>query len=125
NLKFFCLHLIKHGLSHNTLTRGVEDFDVQRNDVVLIRRVFSQRGLRSELQKHERIITVTKQQVTVASYKQVFSVFDRIYPILLKHIKSRVYTKLRFISISSNMEFYDLQMELMWKAIHTYIKMVP
>lgn len=125
NLKFFCLHLIKHKMNREKLRQGVDDFEVHRNDVVLLRRILEQRGFRSEMRKNERIAPIEKQQVTLEAYKSVFTTFDRIYPSLVKHIKSRVYTKLRFISVSSNMEFYDLQMELMCKALQTFIKIVP
>lgn len=125
NLKFFCLHLIKHGMNKEKLQQGVDDFSVKRNDVVLLKRIMSQRGFRTEMKNHSRISVIEKQQVSLDAFRAVFTTFDRIYPTLMKHIKSRVYTKLRFISVSSNMEFYDLQMELMCKALQTYIKMIP
>lgn len=125
NLKFFCLHLLKHGVNNDRLQKGIEEFSLRRNDVVLVKKVLKQRGFRAEMQRSERLTSIQKDQVSLSAFRNVFSTFDRIYPAIMKHIKRRVYTKLRFISVSSNMEFYDLQMELMCKALQTYVKMVP
>jgi len=125
NLKFFCLHLLKHGINETRLKKGVEDFNLRRNDVVLINKVLKQRGFRAEMQKSERLRSIERNQVSIKAFQEVFNLFNKIYPAIMQHIKRRVYTKLRFISVSSNMEFYDLQMELMCKALQTYVKMIP
>lgn len=125
NIKFFCLNLIKHGMSKKTLARFQKEFNIDRNDVVLVQRLLKQRGLRKEIKSSPRVALIRKDQITKAAFDQVYRTFNDIYPDLYKHIRNRTYTKLRFISTSSNMEFYDLHMELMCKALQTYIKMVP
>lgn len=125
NIKFFCLNVIKRGMTRNNLIKFKDDFGILRNDVVLLKKVFQQRGLRTELRNSDRLSKIEKDQIDKRAFKGVFRTFDNIYPSLMKHIKNRTYTKLRFVSVSSNMEFYDLHMELMCKALQTYIKMVP
>lgn len=124
NLKFFALHIIKNGMRQSVLDR-FDQFHVVRNDVVLLKKILGARGVRSELNRCAKIEPLTKQMVSVAAFYEASDVFERIHPDLTKYIRGRVYTKLRFISVSSNMEFYDLQMDLMCKAIQTFIKLVP
>lgn len=125
NVKFFCLNLLKRGMSRKNLWLFKEDFGIDRNDVVLIRKALGQRGLRSQLKSSGPVKAIRKDQITKAAFDDVYKPFNAIYPDLLKHIKSRTYTKLRFISVSSNMEFYDFHMELMCKVLQAYIRMVP
>jgi len=125
NIKFFCFNLLKHGMNHEKLTRFQKQFNIDRNDVVLIKKVFDQWGLRKNLRSSTRIAEIKKEQITKAEFNKVFDVFNSIYPAVHKHIRNKTYTKLRFISTSSNMEFYDLHMELTCKVLQAYIKMVP
>lgn len=125
NLKFFCLNLIKSGMTVHNLRRFKEEFGIDRNDVVLVRRAFEQRGFRKSVKSAESVKSIRKEQITKAAFDSIFEPFNAIYPVLMRHIKSRTYTKLRFVSVSSNMEFYDFHMELTCKALQAYIKMVP
>lgn len=125
NLKFFCFNLIKSGMTVRNLHRFKEEFGIDRNDVVLIRKVFKQRGFRKSIKSADYVKSLRKEQINKAAFDSIFEPFNEIYPVLMRHIKSRTYTKLRFISVSSNMEFYDFHMELTCKALQAYIKMVP
>ena len=125
NLKFFMLNIIKHTNTGRHLAEFGNQFDVHRNDIVLIKRILSARGLLSDIRKHKRVQEVTKDMITVEAFDRIFDMFTQIHPVISKHIRNKTYQKLRFISISSNVEFYDLNMELMCKAVQAYVKLVP
>jgi len=125
NIKYFCLNLVAHGMNSDKLKLFQEQFGIDRNDVVLVKKVLEQRGLRKNLKASTEIAKITKEQITKKEFDKVFEVFNTIYPAVHKHIKNKTYTKLRFISTSSNMEFYDLHMELTCKVLQAYIKKVP
>lgn len=126
NLKFFCLNLIKKGASPKNIDNCAETFNISRNDAVLVKKVFKQKGFQSSVKKHEAIQNLEMEDINRSSFLLVYEQFNVVHPILMKHIKNKTYTKLRFISVSSNVEFYDFHMELICKAFQTYIhKLVP
>lgn len=125
NLKYFCLNLLHRGVSLKNLREYSEAFEIDRNDVVLIKRVLRNQALRAELREHRAVADVDRDTITPKAFKTVFGTFSKIYPDIFRHIKHKTYNKLRFISVSSNIEFYDLHMELVHKALQTYIKLVP
>lgn len=125
DLKFFCLNLVKRGISKNNLAKFKDDFNIDRNDVVLVRKAFEKYGFRASLKKSKLVKAARLDQIDKAAFDRAFDPFVEAYPMLMRHIKSRTYTKLRFVSISSNMEFADFHMELTCKALQAYVRMLP
>lgn len=125
NLKFFALNVLLHTNLPGDLRRYAKQFSIPRNDVVLIKRLLGRSGELAALRKHPRIQEISKEMVSEAAFKAAFGLFEKIYPIILRHIRNKTYQKLRFISTSSNMEFYDLNMELVCKALQSYVKIIP
>ena len=125
NVKFFCLNALSGAITPERLQNMARSFRVDRNDVVLIRRVLSQRGLRAEIKRAKSVALLRRDLITPAAFENVFKVFGDVYPDILRHIKRKTYTKLRFVSVSSNIEFHDFHMDLVCKAIHAYMKLVP
>lgn len=123
NLKFFGLNVLRSRLKTDSFDQHATTFDIAPEDRALLLRMFEDRSFRSEA------VTYCKQfdayAVSVDSFKSVFDTFKNIYPELLKHIKRKTYTKLRFLSTSSNMEFYDFHGEFICKTLQAYMKMVP
>jgi hypothetical protein len=125
NLKFFALNVLLHTNLPSDLRKFSRQFSIPKNDVVLVKRLLGRRGELSTLRKHPRIQEVSKEMISEAAFKAAFGLFEKIYPVILRHIRNKTYQKLRFISTSSNMEFYDLNMELVCKAIQAYVKIIP
>jgi len=123
NLKFFVLNVMQRRPTVQRIQKYLDIFDISRNDAVILRSLLQKSEFKRAMS--QAAAKVPENLITEGAYKSVFKTFKTIYPDLMKHIRSKTFTKLRFLTVSSNTEFYDLHMELMCKALQTYIKMVP
>lgn len=124
-LKYFSFCLALHPFNLASLKKFASDFDIDRNDVVLIRRVFEMRGFRRDLRKSERLERLHRCMVDVEAFDEMYDMFDRIYPALMRYIRKIAWSKLRFLTFSTNTESSDFHGELLCKAIKTFNHLMP
>lgn len=124
NLKYFMLNVMKRSnYTGDDIRQWMRDFSVSEQDAKLVVRVVKCRGIKGCAKKV--LSEVKTSEIDAAAFRNVYATFKEIYPDISRHIKSRTYKKLRFLSVSCNIEFHDFNMELMCKALQTYIRMVP
>lgn len=125
NIKYMAFNMALNPINNENLTKYMKGFGVSRNDVVILKQVFNRGGFRRNLRKDPVIEKIDKSLITIEAFNRRFDVWLEIYPDIYRHIKHKTYNKLRFISVSSNIEFHDFHMDLMYKALQTYIKLCP
>lgn len=125
DLKFMALNLCFRSPSVANLKELQLDFNVVRNDVVLLRKCFSNRRWRNSLKASDRIKSLTLQDVTLAGRTRLQGELPGIIKAIMPSIKSVVYRKMRFLVNSENMELTDYHNELMCKALQAYYTMIP
>lgn len=123
NLKFFVMNVLKTSSSEDNLIMYGEMFGIEEEDIMLMQDVFDIKGYKTKARKY--IADIKRSSISAEAFKDAYRVFNAICPDLMRHIKTKTYTKLRFISSSANIEFYDFHTDLICKAIQTYLKMVP
>ena len=124
-LKYFSFTLALYPFNQANISKFASDFEMDRNDVVLLKRVFSITGFRTRVRKSERILNLNKNNVSYEAYCSMYKLFDEIYPNVLWHIKGITNKKLRFITFSNNLVDSDFHSDLVCKAITTFNKLMP
>ena len=125
---YFCLNLkyafIAAGLSNLTtenLNSIQRDFNIDRNDMVMLKRVLLQRGVRATIKTQGyKLSEVSRLRMEADKI-----VYRELLPEIQRVIGSITYKRMRFISTSTNTEFTDLNNALHCKAISTFYSLMP
>lgn len=125
DVKFAALNLCYRTPSVETLRDVQADFNIDRNDMVLLKRCFTNRRWRSKIKQSPRVKAVQLRDVTVDNKDRLLEALADISKALMPTIRNVVYKKMRFLANSENMELADFHNELMCKAILAYYMMVP
>lgn len=124
NVKFFVLNVLRAKIGRDRAIEKFGDmFSIDEKDRALFSRILKIRGFIKHSKEH--VSKINLDHINFDAYKNVFVTFNAIYPDLMRHIKHKTYTKLRFVSSSANIEFYDFHIDLMCKALQTYMRMIP
>lgn len=95
------------------------------DDVPIFREIFSRRKLKSRVRQHCINRHLSLPDVCVRSMLMQKQMFDLHMAKLNKHIKFKVYSKLRFISNAENIPMGDLHSDVMLKVIRAYHQLIP
>ena len=125
NIKFMALNLCLSPPTVENVHQFCNDFDVMKNDAVLLRRCFEDNKWRKAMRRSERMQGVKKAHVSVDCLDAAKVDMHNRYDILMKHIRSLCYKRLRFLVSSENSEFSDFHGELFYKAVREYYRMIP
>lgn len=113
------------GLSSVTseeFVRIQNDFGIDRNDMVMLKRVILMRGMRSLIKN----LGYKKADVTLSRYNRDMSVFGTLLYKDVKRVASSIARKrMRFISTANNVAFSDLTNELICKALTVFYSKMP
>lgn len=121
NLKYAFLSAGLNKLTLDMMHSIQEDFGVTHNDMVMLKRVLLQRGVRSVVKaKGYRPTEVTKQRMELDK-----SMYAELLPDIQRVIGAVTYKRLRFISTSTNTEFHDLGTQLACKSLSTFYSLMP
>lgn len=71
------------------------------------------------------IMNLPRETFKLEAYKNLNDLFGEIYVPVMKYIKHITFSKLRFISSSTNTEFSDLHSDLLVNAIQAFHKLMP
>lgn len=131
NLKLYMINLIK---TQNT-PKGYSSYKEFRRKTCLASGVLLSDGGKCyrvlkpyvwKLRRHAKIKAIPKVIVNPYQKSHWHLKFNSVvYKPVMKTIKQITYTKLRFISSSTNSELSDLHSELAIKALQTYYRLVP
>lgn len=131
NLKLYLYHIIKTRRVSSKYASKV-DFYKEAGQYAKVKPKDAgacYKALRKEfptLRKHEKIAELSKEIVNpqqITHWHLKFS--DVVYKQIMTTVKQITYTKLRFISSSTNIGLSDLHSELMIKALLSYYRLVP
>lgn len=125
NIRFMVLNVAKRRGNITELFReGYHTFEVEPKDAKMLYLAYIRDGrLRADIKKFAKQFKM--RDIDGKSFSTIYQRFHKIHPEIMRHIRHKVFTKLRFICGSTNTEFHDFNMELMCKAMQTYIRMMP
>lgn len=121
NLKYAFLSAGLGKLTTDTLEGVQKEFHITHNDTVMLKRVLLVRGLRTEI----KVQGYKPVDVTPLRRDADLIVFRELYPAIQRVIGSITYKRMRFISSSTNTEFFDLNSELTCKALSVFYSLMP
>lgn len=125
DLKLFALRLAR--LPRNATPKDVmtiaSSLSILHNDARMIAILYEENAW------FKRSIRQAGRQVgrnnPLLDHKGIESLFNRVYPSVLKYIKFIAFKKLRFIVKSDNVGFEDLHSELSTKMLQAFYSMIP
>ncbi len=120
-LKYAFLSAALGKLTPEQLSSIQADFQIVRDDMVMLKRVLLQRGLRKEV----KTTGVRSSDVTRSRMQFDLQIYQQLYPHVLRVIGSITYRRMRFITTSTNTEFVDLNNELVCKSLNVFYSMMP
>lgn len=125
NIKFFAFVLCRYPVTIPNLRRWAEAFGIERNDVVMLRRAFTQGGFRRDMRASERFAEIATEAIGENAVTLGQSKFNEMYSEVMKHIRRKTFKKMRFCAKAENAEFADYNGEIMYKALKAYYMMLP
>lgn len=126
NLKYAALNCAIRPVTSSMLYTCMKDFDLARNDMVILKRLFTSGSFRTDMRKHERLSGITPEAITVAAMRKAVTRFTVYYEKpLMKHIRSQTQQRLRFRANAENTLLSDFNSDVIVKAVQTYYRMVP
>jgi hypothetical protein len=125
NLKMFVFNMLIRPVSSTSLQDEADRFNIDRNDVVLVRKTLEHKSLRRLLRKTPRFKEARDCQVELMEISDVTHKFDTMFDDLKRHVRNKAYRKLRFLARAENTEFSDFEGDLICKALRAYYMMVP
>jgi hypothetical protein len=126
---YFCLYLkyafisasLSPRLTPEIMGNIQQDFNIDRNDMVMLKRVLLMRGVRSAVKaKGYKSHEVTRMRMEADKI-----VYREMLPEIQKVVGSITYKRMRFISTSTNTDFSDLNNTLQCKALSTFYSLMP
>ena len=131
NLKLYLYHIIKTRRVPNRY-KTKKQFYCEAAKLANVKPVdagSSFRALKKEfakIRKHEKVEELTREIVNPSQRMHWHLKFSEVvYSQIITTIRQITYTKLRFISSSTNIDLSDLHSELMIKALLAYYRLVP
>lgn len=124
-LKYFSINMALWPLTPENIRKFRTEFDIDRNDVVLLKKVFDLKNFRKEVRSSDRLKSLNKRHVTYEAYRNVYHLFDEIYPNVMRHIRGMTNKKLKFLTYSNNIQNSDFHCDCICKAITTFNKLMP
>lgn len=123
--KFAAISMCFLPVTTATVNKLREDFELERNDAVLLRKAFRSRKWRSQLKAHPRIGELSADKCSREGLDKYVADLADITKDIVPHIRQLTHRKLRFLVNSENMEYGDFHNELQCKAVMAYYTEVP
>lgn len=121
NLKYAFIAASLAPLTTENLSGIANDFGIDRNDMVMLKRVLLLRGVRASVKaKGYKLSEVSRLRMEADKI-----VYRELLPEIQRVIGSITYRKMRFISTSTNTEFSDLNNSLQCKALSVFYSLMP
>ena len=123
--KFAAISMCFLPVTTSSVNKVREDFELERNDAVLLRKAFRTRKWRSELKATPRIGELSADKYSREGLDRYTADLEDITKEIVPHIRQLTHRKLRFLVNSENMEYGDFHNELQCKAVMAYYTEVP
>lgn len=125
-LRMLCLNLIKtNKVTKENLVQWTNVTKVAPCDAIACHKIYCINGIKYKARRSERVSSIPKHLTHCSQLTQIDQMLQRIWPKVMTTIKRTTYTKLRFISSSTNTDFKDLHSDLQVKALHAFYKLMP
>lgn len=138
--KEFRLELLKHcyltvNIKYAALFLGLSPWNadtfnklqgyLSAKDIQLFRELFARRKIKQMVRDNARYRGLTVPDVTLAAMRMDQRAFNDHIPKVMKHIKSKVYHKLRFVVNSENSSLQDFHSDVSCKVLRAYYQKIP
>lgn len=94
-------------------------------DIHIFREIFSRRKVKARVKQHCINRHLSLHDVTCKAMQVQKQLFDQYMTKLNKHIRFKVYSKLRFVANAENTPMADLHSEVMCKVLRAYYQLIP
>lgn len=123
NIKYAALFMGLSPTNANTFNK-LQGY-ISATDVQLFRELFARRKIKSMVRDNALYRRLTVQDVTLAAMKKDKRDFENHIPKVMKHVKMKVYTKLRFVVNSENSTLKDFHSDVTCKVLRAYYQKIP
>lgn len=123
NVKYAALFMAMSPTNADTFNKVHAYID--NEDAQIFREVFARRKLKARAKQHCINRHLTLPDVSMRTMLAQKQLFDQHIAKVKKHIKYKVYSKLRFVSRAENIPMEDLHSEVMLKVIRAYYQLIP
>jgi hypothetical protein len=126
SLRYFMLNMIRSKLPTSAYAKEIGvALNLPWSDTY-----FSYQLLRNNVEfrrslKTPAITALDRKTFSVESYRELNQVFSNIHAPLMRYVRHITFSKLRFISTSTNTEFADLHADLLLHALQAFQKVMP
>jgi len=94
-------------------------------DIQLFRELFARRKIKNMVRDNALYRRLTVHDVTLTAMRKDKRAFEEHMPKVMKHIKMKVYTKLRFVANAENTALKDFHSDVTCKVLSAYYQKIP
>lgn len=98
---------------------------LSKADVQMFRELFARRKIKNMVRDNARYRYLTLADVSLSAMRHDVKAFNDHMPKVTKHIKMKVYTKLRFAANAENTVLKDFHSDVTCKVLAAYYKKIP